>query len=164
LAKIKGLDPIIATCSANNVEFVKNLGATHAIDYNKEDVVTRVKEITEGRGVDYAIDALSGESATNILKTLAIGGQIVCVVAPPTIKPEDLFDRALSVHSVFLDRTREELGIIGRKIGELLSTKQIHPTITQVIKFEDIKDALIKMKEAHTRGKIVATVQSPQSE
>ena len=35
---------------------MRSLGATHVIDYNTEDVVEKVKQITGGRGVDYAVD------------------------------------------------------------------------------------------------------------
>lgn len=35
LAKLAGLT-VITTCSAKNFDYVKKLGADHAIDYNKE--------------------------------------------------------------------------------------------------------------------------------
>lgn len=38
------------------LEFAKNNGATHVINPNNEDLVTKIKEITNNNGTDYAID------------------------------------------------------------------------------------------------------------
>lgn len=53
---------IITTCSGNNQDYVKNLGATHVIDYNKEKLDDKLKEITKGKGVDAWIDLVGEKS------------------------------------------------------------------------------------------------------
>lgn len=51
---------ILTTCSKSSFDYVKSLGATHPIDYNTDNVDQKIKEITNGKGVDAWID-LVGE-------------------------------------------------------------------------------------------------------
>jgi NADPH:quinone reductase len=46
------------------------------IDYEREDVAARARELTEGRGVDYAYDGI-GATARTSLQALRPGGQLV---------------------------------------------------------------------------------------
>lgn len=71
---------IITTCSASNFEFVKQLGAHHVIDYNTENIVERVQQITNNVGVDAWIDTVSDVSAAQGLQCLAFAGEMVCIV------------------------------------------------------------------------------------
>src|SRR5439155_21020900 len=46
----------------------------------RDDVIKRVRELTDGRGVDYAFDAIGGESTTlQILEAIRPGGMAVVV-------------------------------------------------------------------------------------
>ncbi|MDE5092335.1 MAG: zinc-binding dehydrogenase, partial [Trichodesmium sp. St18_bin3_1_1] len=62
LAYLAGLE-VITTCSQSNFDYVQKLGAKHLIDYKKQDVVIRVKEITNDRGVDAILDTVGSETA-----------------------------------------------------------------------------------------------------
>ena len=55
-ARINGANPIIGVdLNPMRLELALELGATHAIDSRREDVVSRIKEIT-GSGVDYVLE------------------------------------------------------------------------------------------------------------
>ena len=54
IAKALGVKTIITTCSQANHEAVRQLGATHTIDYRSSDVVAEVMKITQDQGVDIA--------------------------------------------------------------------------------------------------------------
>lgn len=61
--KIEGYTTIIAfDIHDSRLELAKELGATHMINSLKEDVVERVREITNGMGVHYSVDT-TGVSA-----------------------------------------------------------------------------------------------------
>ena len=64
-AKVKGATQIIAIdIAANKIARAKERGwATHVIDATDNDVLAAVRDLTGGRGVDYAFDAV-GTSAT----------------------------------------------------------------------------------------------------
>ena len=60
---------VIGACgSPEKFEIVKQKGAKYVIDYNKEDVRARLKEITAGRGVDVVFDTVGGDGFINALK------------------------------------------------------------------------------------------------
>lgn len=165
LARAAGVR-VYTTCSRHNVNFVKDLGAYDVIDYKFEDVGERILQLTDGRGVDYAIDTVGEESATATIDMLATGGEIVCVAGLPDLSQVEHFVKGFSVHEVALggaylsdDRTaQEELAKIGREFGALVSKGTIRPMLEETIKFEDIPDALVRLSMRHVRGKIVARV------
>jgi len=164
LAKRIGLN-IITTSSSKNTEFVKSLGAHHAIDYTTEDIDARIKEITNGRGVDIWFDTLSPESAAQGAKSIAFGGQLVMVSGKtlPTDVLTQLLSNQQSVHGVSLGmahradiKAQKHLAEIGDHIMEMLKGNQINPMVSQVIPWTEIPTALETLKGGHVRGKIVA--------
>ncbi len=166
LARAAGLK-VIATCSSHNFKFVQRLGADELIDYRSEDIAKRVSELTEGRGVDYILDTVGPESATESLEMLAFNGQIACVAGLPDITRIRPFEKAISVHEVAIggayrsgDMTaQEDLAKIGRDLGSLVGKGMISPMLEQTIILEEIPEALVRLSMRHVRGKIVAEVQ-----
>jgi NDMA-dependent alcohol dehydrogenase len=80
-ARLAGAGKIIA-CDLldNKLAYAKEFGATHAINGRTENVVERVRELTGGRGADYAFDAIGSEATTlQIVDAVRIGGTAVIV-------------------------------------------------------------------------------------
>jgi S-(hydroxymethyl)glutathione dehydrogenase/alcohol dehydrogenase len=80
-ARLVGAGKIIA-CDLldNKLEFAQEFGATHTLNAGRDDVVKQVRELTDGRGVDYAFDAIGGEATTlQILDAIRPGGTAVIV-------------------------------------------------------------------------------------
>jgi len=74
-AKAAGATTIISTGlarDAQRLEIAKKLGANATIAVDEESLIDRVKEITDGRGADLAIDASSGRSVETINNGLAV--------------------------------------------------------------------------------------------
>src|SRR3954471_21998681 len=61
-AKALGLQLIGTAGSDEKCALAKSLGATHAINYSKEDFLPRVKEITGGRGVKVVYDSVGKDT------------------------------------------------------------------------------------------------------
>lgn len=159
---------VIATCSAENFDWVRQLGAADVLDYQTEYIPSKVREMTDGRGVDAIIDAVGSATATDGLEMLAFGGGIACVAALPDLSRFQSFGKALSVHDIALggaylagDRIAQaELALLGQKVGKLVSDRAISPMLQEVIRLEDIPDALTRLSQRHVRGKIVAQLHS----
>jgi NADPH:quinone reductase-like Zn-dependent oxidoreductase len=75
LARHLGLKAI-GTCSARNMAIVQSYGA-QAIDYHTGDFVAKARELTDGRGVDAAFDAIGGAHFSRSFAALAKGGVLV---------------------------------------------------------------------------------------
>ena len=75
LAAVDGLR-MYGTCSARDRAAVEALGAT-AIDYQNEDFVTRVRELSDGEGVDVVLDGLGGKLSLRSFRALGPGGRLV---------------------------------------------------------------------------------------
>lgn len=69
---------VIGTASTpEKMMLARENGAEIVINYVEEDVVQRVEEITEGRGVDVVYDSVGKNQAENNVKVLAKGGTFV---------------------------------------------------------------------------------------
>jgi len=77
-ARLMGASLIIGVDSnPTRLEMAKTMGADVVIDYTQEDPVARVKELTEGRGTDVAIEALGiQETFENCMKSVRPAGVV----------------------------------------------------------------------------------------
>lgn len=79
LVTVVGVDVV-----PERLALARELGASHTVDAGREDVAARLAELTDGRGVDAALDT-TGDPA--VLRTavdaLAVCGQCAVVGAPP---------------------------------------------------------------------------------
>jgi NADPH2:quinone reductase len=71
---------VIATANgAEKLQVAGAHGADHLIDSSHEDVRTRIKEITQGRGADVVYDPVGGELFTASLRSIAFEGRILII-------------------------------------------------------------------------------------
>src|SRR5216117_2127256 len=80
-ARLAGARTIIASDLLDaKLAFARDFGATHTVNASREDVVEAARDLTGGRGVDYAFDAIGGEQTTlQILDAVRPGGTAVIV-------------------------------------------------------------------------------------
>jgi NADPH2:quinone reductase len=74
LGAVAGLR-LIGTASAHDRAAVERLGAV-AIDYQNEDFLARVRELTDGRGVDVVLDGIGGRVSLRSFRALRRGDVI----------------------------------------------------------------------------------------
>lgn len=88
-AKLAGATTIIAVDQyAKKLEWAKLFGATHTIDSRVSDVVTKVHDITGGKGVEYAFEAISSPQtiAQAFRATAKLGVVVVIGLTPASVK------------------------------------------------------------------------------
>ena len=102
-AKARGLQLIGTAGSKDKCELAKQAGATHVIDYTKEDVVARVRELTENRGVRIVYDAVGADTWERSLDCLQPLGLMVSFGnASGPVPPVSLL--TLSAKSLYVTR------------------------------------------------------------
>ncbi len=95
----------------HKLEFAYRFGATHVVNADKEDAVAKVKELTGGKGVDYAIEAYgSAHTVENAFNMTSKSGTIVVVGLAPK------WDKA-SIDPVAL--VRNEKSLLGSYYGSV---------------------------------------------
>ena len=72
---------------------LKRLGGNAVVVTSEEPLVERVKALTNGEGVPFAIDAVGGELGSQVVETLARGGRML-VYSNLSLKPLTLDPRA----------------------------------------------------------------------
>jgi NADPH2:quinone reductase len=77
LARAAGKRVIAVAGSDEKVAFARSQGAESAINYRTEDVTARVKELTQGRGVDLLLDSVGGKEFSRLFDCLDILGMLV---------------------------------------------------------------------------------------
>ena len=84
-AALSGADPLIAVdIKENKLAYAREFGATHTINALEEDPIEAIKRLTEGRGVQYAFEAI-GDTKVSVqaLASVCKGGKAVIVGQSP---------------------------------------------------------------------------------
>ncbi len=79
LGHVMGATVIAAASTDEKLSICKEKGASHLINYSKEDLRTRIKEITNEKGVDVVYDAVGGKLAEQALRSMAWKGRYLVV-------------------------------------------------------------------------------------
>ncbi|WP_041524032.1 zinc-binding dehydrogenase [Gilvimarinus agarilyticus] len=160
LAKFYGVRAIITTASAAKHAYVTSLGATHAIDYQHEDVVTKVREITDNAGVEIALDAAGGDNDVLCANSLGFEGELCGLVR--TLRPEQYansFSLGLSFHQLSLGSAHTHnpslLLELGNDFSHLLEAKHIACTELNSVGFTELSEAMRALRQKSVLGKLV---------
>ncbi|MEM5277131.1 quinone oxidoreductase [Cupriavidus taiwanensis] len=89
-ARLLGLTVIGTVSTEAKAELARAHGCDHIIDYSRDDVATRVRELTDGAGVSVVFDSVGRSTFQGSLDSLRRRGLMVCVgTASGTIPPFD---------------------------------------------------------------------------
>ena len=154
---------VLATASADNAAYVKGLGAEAVVDYRTEHVASRVRELTEGRGVDAVVDTVGPDSATTNLGLLVHGGRLAAIAGRPDLGVVPPFSMAPSLHEIALgaaytvgdERARRQLSTMLTELLSMAADGRLDPMVTRTIALEDVPAALTELSGRRVRGKLV---------
>lgn len=146
---------VIATTSSRNADFVKSLGADQIVDYTSEKWV----DIVEAHSLDAIYDCGMepdswNDAAQKVLKSqdahfVTIGGTANPIESPIGAK----------YHQIMTKPSGSDL----QEISKYIANGQIAVHIDSVFRFEDLLDAIRKVKTNRARGKIILEVVPEQS-
>ncbi|MCD6221745.1 zinc-binding dehydrogenase [bacterium] len=152
-SKLLGAYPVIVIGRREEpLEYIKKVGADFVINNKKENMVKKVKEITNNRGVDFVIDAAGDEKLfTESAGLLTNNGRIVPYATP--YSTEYIADRKKGPRNweiIFTgpDENLAHNSVIGLVKLNVIPFKMFY---SHTMKFEKIKDGfdLLKNKSAY---------------
>ncbi|MCL4148339.1 UNVERIFIED_CONTAM: hypothetical protein GTU68_034461 [Idotea baltica] len=79
LAALKGAKVIAAASTDDKLAVCREYGATETINYSKEDLKSRIKELTGGKGVDVVYDPVGGDYSEAALRGMAWKGRYLVI-------------------------------------------------------------------------------------
>lgn len=79
LLKLRGAHCIVTVGDEEKARFCREFGAQAAINYKSEDFVARVRELTNGDGVDVVLDMVAGDYVPRNLSLLRRNGRLVLI-------------------------------------------------------------------------------------
>ena len=79
IGKIVGATVIACASSDDKLAVCRAHGADHIINYDREDMRARVKEITGGKGLDVVFDPVGGDYSERALRDMAWGGRLLVI-------------------------------------------------------------------------------------
>lgn len=163
LGKQMGARVIAAASSPEKLELARQQGADELIDYSREDLRERVKDLTGGRGVDVVYDPVGGDLAITALKSLAWEGRhLVIGFAGGTIPqlPANLLllKSAAAVGVLWGNSLRANPAPHGQNIRELLAwlaEGRLRPVIDARYPLSQAADALAHVEQRKAQGKVL---------
>lgn len=106
LARRAGATVIGTAHGEDRLERLRALGLDHGIDYAREDIGVRTRELTGGRGADLVVDMAGGKSLAQLFDALAYRGRIAAIGGSsgtfPTFSFRDLLSKNVTVVGVYL--------------------------------------------------------------
>jgi NADPH2:quinone reductase len=159
-AKARGITLIGTAGGKDKCELARQAGAAHVIDYKKEDVVARVRELTDGRGVRIVYDAVGQDTWERSLECLQPFGLMVSFGnASGPVPPVSLL--TLSAKSLYV--TRPTMWTYVARYGAEMMTALVEVVKAGKVKFDaprtfslaDAADAHRALEARETTGSVV---------
>lgn len=157
IAKLVGARVIATTGSEAKMERAQKLGVDAVLNYRTDDVPTRVRELTGGRGAGVVLDHMGAATFGANMASLARGGRLVlCGTtggAETSVNLGQVYYQAQSVLGSTLG-TRPEMATI----LDLVAQGKLTPVIDRTFPLEQIRQAHEYMESPDRFGKVVMVV------
>jgi len=145
---------VTAVCSTSNIEWVKNLGAHHVIDYTQEDYVHN------GKKYDVVLDAVGKRTFFSSLRSLTEKG-IYITEHPlyPKYHPIQLMIGSIIVNKkakIHLAKPNDSDLVL---LGELMEQGKLRPVIEKCFPLNEIVEAHRHIESGRTKGKVVLKIE-----
>ncbi len=137
---------VITTAGTNDLDYVKQLGADEAIDYQTQDFASVAHD------VDAVFDTVGGETYAKSFTVLKRGGIIVSMLEQPN---QDLMQHYGVTAIAQASRvTAERL----TELAKLVDQGAIKVSIDKIFSLDQAANALEYLKSGHSKGKVVIEV------
>lgn len=145
-------------------EELLRMGGTAAIATNDEPLTERVAELTNGKGVPYALDAVGGSTGSEVVRVLAPGGRLIVYGTlagePLSVDPRTLMVGKKRIEGFWLSEwVREQkpwtMLWLFRQIGKLMREGVLVSEVGKSFALTDIHAAVRQAKLPGRPGKVL---------
>ncbi|WP_343728857.1 quinone oxidoreductase [Duganella sp.] len=159
-ARVMGVNLIGTVGSDEKAALAIENGATHVINYNKENFTERVKQLTDGKGVSVVYDSIGKDTFTGSLDCLQPLGMMVSFGNASGPVPPFGLNELASRGSLFITRPslmaymakREDLEASAKSLFGVVSSGEVKIDIRQRYALADVRQAHIDLEARKTTG------------
>lgn len=162
LANHLGAIPIVTTTNAAKIGKIKACGATHVIDVKSENYVERVKQITDGHGVEVVFDPVGGRGTAQHLEIIRPMGTIFIYgaldLAPVSFAPGLLIGKNITLRGYTLfPLLMDEGGLAtaAKAITEGLDSGRFKLNVDRRFPMSEVREAHKYLESNAQVGKVV---------
>jgi NADPH2:quinone reductase len=166
LAHLLGARVIAVVGSAGKAAVVRNHGAEEVVDYSREDVSQRVKDITCGEGLDVCVENVGGTLFATLARLMRWNGRLMPIGFTsgeiPSLPMNLPLLKNYSIVGVFIgpwkDRFPDQATRAAENIMAWVSEGKLRPHIDRVLPLEHAAEAMSAIANRSTQGRIVLRV------
>lgn len=128
------------------------------------EFVEKVKSITAGNMIPYAIDPVGGATGTAVSEVLGLKGRMISYGSlsgePMTISSRTLVTNNVRIEGFWLSRHMAQLGLLGKlklvkNITKLLRERILHSEPGHLFPMEEIREAVVEAEKVGRGGKVL---------
>ncbi|MDX6191629.1 SDR family NAD(P)-dependent oxidoreductase [Flavobacterium sp. Fl-318] len=168
LAKHLELKVIATAGSTHKIEYLREIGVTHAINYREQDFEEAVNRITNGQGVTVVVNTLSGENIQKGINCLGKRGQYI-ELSMTALKSANHIDLSkFSNNQTFIavdlrkliGEDREYIEGLWAECKQYIEKGILKSVISTEVPFEDYKKAYKILEDRDNIGKVIVKANS----
>lgn len=165
IGKALGAKVIATAGGPDKVKIALEAGADVGVDYNAEDFVERVKEITAGKGADVIYDSVGGDVFDKSMKCIAWNGRLLVIGFAggriPSVAANRILLKNVAVTGLhwgaYARNEPQRIPETFAALFRLYEEKKIRPVVYPAYPLERAADALAALGSRKTHGKVVLT-------
>lgn len=167
LGQLYGFRTINVVRRREQAEELRRLGGTAAIATSDESLLDRVRALTNGQGVGYAIDAVGGETGSHVLQSLGRHGRMLIYGTlagePIAIDPRVLLVGQKRVEGFWLSEWMRDQGILTllglfNRVGKLIQAGTLATEIGETYALDEIQAAVCQAAQSGRQGKVLLRI------
>ncbi|KAI3937084.1 hypothetical protein MKX01_015299 [Papaver californicum] len=164
MAKYCGAKVFVTAGNTEKLAVCKNLGADVCINYKTDDFVTRVKEETDGKGVDVILDNIGGSYFQRNLASLSIDGRLFIIGfqggTATQVNLAPFLQRRLTVQGAGLRSRSSEnktsiVSEVEKNVWPAIASGKVKPVIYKSFSLSEVVGAHKLMESSAHIGKIL---------
>jgi NADPH:quinone reductase-like Zn-dependent oxidoreductase len=135
----------------------RQLGAYDVVNHGAQDLAARIREFTNGRGVDVVVEHVGTATWNSSLKSLARGGRLVTCGATTGhdahVDLRVLFTRQIALLGSYMGRKGELM-----RAAQFFFAGELRPVVDKTFPLQDAAEAHRRLEDRQQFGKLVLVI------